>query len=185
MLPFMTLRSMKLRAAHQFFVLCFFALVGARAVAAPVPDNPPAPLLAQVQRLTELLRNRQAVWSPKATLWQNVKFRQGGEFVLVVFTIEGFGGGNNHAQYLAVFSPETSGQGEQRFSLIDVIRIGGTGWRSVLRLNAKTIPLKSGEILISIDAVAAVRNDPANSPGKETTIHLSLDDGRLVEHGMP
>jgi hypothetical protein len=50
------------------------------AVAAPALAKAPKPLIAQVQRLAELLRDSQAVWYP-ATMVQFVKFREGEEIV--------------------------------------------------------------------------------------------------------
>jgi hypothetical protein len=150
--------------------------------AAPASIKVPKPLLAQVQCLTELLRDSYAVWYPDATMVQFVKPREGEEIALVVFTVEGFGGGNNHTQYFAVFSPETDEKGKQHFSLVDVMPIAGKGWRGVMNLNAKVSRgPKSNEALIAIDALEVAGDDAPNFPSKKVTINLLLKGGRLVE----
>ena len=113
---------------------------------------------------------------------QFVKPREGEEIVLVVFTVEGFGTGNNHTQYFAVFSPETDEKGKQHFSLIDVMPVAGKGWRGVMNLNAKvTRGSKSNEAFIAIDALEVAGDDAPNFPSKKVTINLLLKGGRLVE----
>ena len=110
------------------------------ATAAPAASRVPKPLAAQVQRLVALLSDGNAVGYPGATRFQTIKRDVGGEIALVVFTVEGFGGGNNYSQYFAVFSPGTTGKGKQHFMLIDVMQIGRPGWRAVEKLNVKTTP---------------------------------------------
>ena len=113
---------------------------------------------------------------------QFAKVREGEELVFVVFTVEGFGGGNNHTQYFAAFTPETDEKGNQHFSLIDVIPIAGKGWRGVMTLNAKvTRNPKSNETLIAFDGLEVAGDDAPNFPGKKVTINLLLKGGRLVE----
>ena len=92
---------------RRILVLLFCLISTGLAAAAPVSIKAPKPLLAQVQRLSELLRDSYAVWYPDATMVQLVKVREGEALALVVFTVEGFGGGNNHTQYFAAFTPET------------------------------------------------------------------------------
>ena len=154
--------------------------------AAPVSVKAPKPLLAQVQRLTELLRDSYAVWFSDATMVQFAKVPEGEELVIVMFTIEGFGGGNNHTQYFAAFSPETDEKGKQHFSLIDVIPIAGKGWRGVMDLDAKvTRSPKSNEILIAFDGLEVAGGDAPNFPSKKVTINLLLKGGRLAEQKSP
>ncbi len=167
-----------------FLVLCLVA--SALSSAAPASIKAPKPLLAQVQRLTELLRDSYAVWYRDATMVQLVKVREGEELALVVFTVEGFGGGNNHTQYFAAFTPQTNEQGKQHFSLIDVVAIAGKGWRGVMNLNAKvTRNSKSNETLIVFDGLEVTGDDAPNFPSKKVTINLLLKGGRLVEQKLP
>lgn len=151
-------------------------------VSAAAPIKAPKPLMVQVERLTELLRDSYAVGYPDATMVQLVKGREGDELALVVFTLEGFGGGNNHTQYFAIFTSERDEKGKQHFSLIDVMPIAGKGWRGVMNLNAKvTRNPKSAETLIAFDALEVAGDDAPNFPSKKVRINLVLKGGRLVE----
>jgi hypothetical protein len=153
------------------------------ATAAPTTPGIPKPLLVQVQRLVELLSDGYAVGYPGATRVQTIKRDIGGEIALVVFTVEGFGGGNNYSQYFAVFSPETTAKGKQHFILIDVMQIGGGGWRAIEKLNVKTTTNpKSDETIIAIEALENTDKDAYNFPSKKITINLVLENGRLSEH---
>ena len=167
---------------RRLLVLVVCLVTSVLVSAAPASVKAPKPLLVQVQRLTELLRDSYAVWYPDATMVQFAKVREGEELVFVVFTVEGFGGGNNHTQYFAAFTPETDEKGNQHFSLIDVIPIAGKGWRGVMTLNAKvTRNPKSNETLIAFDGLEVAGDDAPNFPGKKVTINLLLKGGRLVE----
>lgn len=156
-------------------------------VAAPAPTQVPEPLLKQVQRLSELLRDRYARFysDPDGTMVQIVKIREGDMLALVVFSIGGFGGGNNHTQYFAVFSPDTDENGTQdfsHFSLVDVLPIAGKGWRSIERLNAKiTRNSRNGDILLELDGLEGTEDDAQNFPSRKIKIHVLLKDGRLFE----
>ncbi|MYM38135.1 hypothetical protein [Duganella qianjiadongensis] len=151
------------------------------AAAAPAAKAPPA-LLEQVQRLSELLRDGYAVLYPDATMVQQVTVSKGQQWALVAFSVEGYGGGNNHRQYFAVFSMEPDQSGVTFYSLLDVMRIGGKGWRSVVKLNAKVIgQAKNGATLISLDGLEVTTGDAPNFPSKKITISLLFKDGRLIE----
>lgn len=153
--------------------------------AAPAPIKAPKPLLAQVQRLGELLRDSSAVWVADSTLVQFVKPHDGDELALVVFTVEGFGGGNNHTQYFAVFNAEKDAKGKLHYSLIDFMPIAGKGWRGIANLNAKVTRNQQGsETYMAIDAFEVAGNDAPNFPSKKVTINLVLKDGRLIEQKL-
>lgn len=112
-----------------------------------------------------------------------MKTRDGGEFALVVFTIESFGRGNNHTQYFVVFTPETNEEGKQHFSLIDFIPIADKGWCGVSKLNAKmTRNHKNNETFIAFDGLEVVDGDAPNFQSKKVTINVLLKVGLLVEH---
>lgn len=154
-------------------------------VAGQVPVKAPKPLLAQVQRLAELLRDSHATWYREATMVQFVK-TGGEEVALAVFTVEGFGGGNNHTQYFAAFSVEPDGQGAQHFSFLDVLPIAGKGWRGITNLSAKVShDVKGRQTLISLDAFEVSGDDAPNFPSKKATIKLVLEGGRLAEQKQP
>ena len=152
---------------------------------AATPTKPPKPLLVQIQRLGELLRDSSASWYRESTQVQFVKPRKEEEMALAVFTVEGFGGGNGHVQYLAAFSVEGSGS-TQHFSLIDVLQVGGKGWRGIQQLNARLSPGPArGELRIKLDAMTVGPDDAPNFPSQTSTIELALKAGRLTELSPP
>jgi hypothetical protein len=146
------------------------------------PQKAPKALMAQVQRLAELLRDAHATYYADFTLAQRVRPRGGDELALVVFSIEGFGGGNGHTQYLAAFTPNRREQGEEHFTLIDVIPIGGKGWRAIPALEAKvTRAARGGETRIVFGALAVGEGDAPNFPSRPATVTVVLKNGRLAE----
>jgi hypothetical protein len=111
---------------------------------------------------------------------------KGRKLSLVVFTVEGFGGGNNHTQYLAGFSVDTGEKGKQHFSLLDVVPVAGKGWRGVVSLDAKVSRNpRSTETLIAIDALEVTGNDAPNFPSKPIKVNFLIKGGRLVEQKLP
>lgn len=162
--------------------ITFLCLVSAFGTAfAAGPPLARKPLLAQVQRLTELLRDSHAVGYPNATMAQAIDLRGGRQLALAVFTVEGFGGGNNHSQFLAVFETDDETK-PPHYSLIDVIHIAGKGWRGIEKLNARVFqPPKSGDINVEIDALEVGPDDSPNFPSNKTVIRLVLSQGRLTE----
>lgn len=172
-------------SACRLALALLFATLASLSVAA-APAKPPKPLLAQIQRLGELLRDSHAVLYPEATQVQFVSPRKGEEMALTVFTVEGFGGGNSHVQYLAAFSTETSDQGKPHYTLIDVVQIAGKGWRGIPTLAARLAPGPArGETLIMLDALEVTADDAPNFPSKKITVTLSLKGGRLTELASP
>jgi hypothetical protein len=161
------------------YLLILFCLVFNLAHAAP-PQKIPTEMIAQVAHLTELLRDSYAAGYPEATMYQSLRFKNG-DIALVVFTLEGFGGGNNHQQFLAVFYPEHE-QGKHHFVFADVIQIGGKGWRSLQSLNAKATKLKNNGIIITLPALENGPDDAPNFPSVNTQVSLTLKDGKLSEN---
>jgi hypothetical protein len=168
-------------------LIILFLLSGSiTASAAPTQSKAPKQLLAQVQRLAELLRDSHAVLYPEATLVQVAKKADGEELGLVIFTVEGWGGGNMHTQYIAAFTTDTNEKGQKHFMLIDVIPIGGKGWRGIQSLNARISQSPKGsEMSIAIDALEVSGDDAPNFPSKKVIINLLLKDGHLVEQKIP
>lgn len=167
-----------------FALLCMLSLP--LNAAEPPASDAPKPLLEQVQRLSELLRDSYAAWYPDATMVRLVQPGAGEELALAVFTVEGFGGGNSHTQYFAAFAPNADPEGKAHFSLIDVMPIAGKGWRAITEF-APHVTRDAGrnEISIAIDALEVTADDAPNFPSKKTTLHLVLKDGRLAEHQSP
>ncbi len=150
--------------------------------ASAAPGAPPKLLTAQVQRLVDLMRDSYATGYPEATLVQMVSPSKGRNLALAVFTIEAFGGGNNHQQFFAVFEHEVD-RAEQRehYRLIDVMPIGGKGWRAIMELKAKTQTSKnSQEVQFLIPALEVGPDDAPNFPSRNATIKLVLGE-RLTE----
>jgi len=167
----------------KFFALPVFLIAALLASSPSFATQPiPKPLAVQVQNLVTLLSDGNAVGYPKATLIQNTKINSSQEITLAVFTLEGFGGGNNWAQYIAAFSQETSEKGKPHFMLIDVMRIGGGAWRAIQTLNAKVAATaKKDETTIVIDTLENTDDDPPNFPSKKSTLKLLLKNGRFSE----
>ena len=111
---------------------------------------------------------------------QQVAGEEGPVLTLAVFTVEGFGGGNNHTQYFAAFSPEEGMDGAVHYSLLDVLPVAGKGWRGVWELDARVSRLRdSHETHIRLDALAVGEDDALNFPSVPVTLHLRLKEGRL------
>lgn len=173
-----TFSSMKL---HLLTASLFLACTLTQAAEPPIPK----PLEKQVGHLVELLKDSYATGYPEATLVQTLNTGEESEVTFAVFTIEGYGMGNNYSQYLAAFTPEENEEGVKHFSLLDVIRIGGDSWRSIDKLDAKLVSDPAGEqTLIDIPVLENTDSDAPNFPSKAGVIHLSLDGSqsiRLVE----
>lgn len=153
---------------------------------AAAADAVPKQLALQVSRLAQLFSDGHAVGYPKATLHQSVKNRDGQEFVLVVFTVQGFGGGNMFSQYIALFERSADAKGKDYFSLTDVMSIGGKGWRTIDKLNPRVLPPRAKEaLLVQIDATENAAEDAPNFPTRRTAIVLSLNDARMSEVKAP
>lgn len=162
------------------YILIIFSLLSSFAYASP--DNKvPVAMVKQVAHLTELLRDSYAVGYPEATMYQSLHFKNGTDIALAVFTVEGFGGGNNHQQFLAVFYPENE-QGKQHFVFGDVMQIGGKGWRSIESLQAKASQLNSRHYVITLPALENGPDDAPNFPSIKSKISVTLKDGKLSEN---
>ena len=156
--------------------LCTFAYAAQKEV--PVPKE----LSVQIQNLTELLRDSYAVGYPEATIHKTIKLSDDNEITLAVFTIEGFGGGNNHTQYLAGFTPEKDETNKIHYQLIDVIPIGGKGSRGVFELNVNAKLDKKTRITTFVfDTMTVTKDDAPNFPSKNTKTTVILNDNRFTE----
>lgn len=134
----------------------------------------------QVVHLVELLRDSYATGYPEATQVQTLKVGDR-SLTLAVFTIEGFNGGNNYTQYLALFSADVSEAGAVYQRLVDVMPIGAGGWRAVQPLAAKVVSEPAQvPLLIDLPGMENTAGDAVNFPSRPNVIHLSLQ-GRPSE----
>jgi len=169
--------KLRLLTAALFFI-CTLAQ-------AAEPKPIPQALEAQIGHLVALLKDSYATGYPDAALVQTLDTGEDSQVTLAVFTIEGFGMGNNYSQYLAAFTPEENEEGVPHYSLLDVMRIGGDSWRAIDKMDARLVSDPSGEqTLIDIAAMENTDDDAPNFPSRAAVIHLSLAGSqslRLVE----
>lgn len=178
-----SLRTPSLHASFSALAVIFLCLFNTPTLAAPSSQAIRQHALAQVKLLTELLRDDHAVGYPEATKIQTVHFKQGDSLVLAVFTIEGFGGGNNHTQYLAAFEVYANkNPTAPHLKLIDVIPVAGKAWRAVHELQAKVSRKpQDGLTTIKLDAMENTEGDSTNAPSKPATLHFLIKQGQLFE----
>ncbi|HEY0290343.1 MAG TPA: hypothetical protein VGC62_25610 [Pseudomonas sp.] len=137
------------------------------------------PLEEQVSRLVALIKDSYATGHPELAEVQTLRTGKNSQVTLTVFNIEAFGMGNNYRQYLAAFSPDTNEKNEVHYSLLDVIQIGGDGWRAIEGLDAKLVRDPTGkQILIDIPVMVNIPGDSVNAPSSAEVIHLSLGEVR-------
>lgn len=149
-------------------------------------SNPIAPALeAQIGHLVALLKDSYATGYPDAALVQTLDTGEESQVTFAVFTLEGFGMGNNYSQFLAAFTPEENEEGVLHYSLLDVMRIGGDSWRAIDKLDARLVSDPAGEqTLIDIPVMENTDDDAPNFPSRAAVIHLSLEGSqslRMVE----
>jgi hypothetical protein len=131
---------------------------------------------AKVTQLTELLKDSYAEEHLPARGIRLLKKTVGDTTVaVVVFTLEGFGRGNNYFQYLAVFngSVEESEDGPLGISLLDYTMVGGKGIRGIEFDQIKVEKMKN-EILITIPAMEYSPNDPMCCPNIKSVARFKL-----------
>lgn len=101
---------------------------------------------------------------------------------LVLFTIEGFGGGNNSTYYLAVFEPSWKDDAENtpetidKYRLVGYLPVGGNGWREV---DFADVVFEKDQITIKTKEYAS--NDAMCCPSKPGTATFKLESNRLTE----
>ena len=104
-----------------------------------------------IDQLVALFSDGIAVGYPKYRQIEFGKiFGSDQEDAIALFNIEGFHGGNDHAEYLAFFQSveqdQAAGRTTRPFRLVAVTQIGGRSWRS---FDWKTIKLGSGFVTLS------------------------------------
>jgi hypothetical protein len=168
-------------AIIRSFAAMLVLLFAVCAAAQPVGPPPPKALADQVARLVELLRDRHASGYPPATKFAFLKGSDIPEYAVVAFAVQGYGGGNNHAQYLAMFAVDRE-TANPFYTLEDVITFGGKGSRAIATMNPRLLPKrKPGEVVFEVDTLEVGPNDPPNFPGKKGVARLRLKDNRLSE----
>lgn len=167
---------------HFFRLVPAAVLACALGAAAPASAVEATPLDAQLKRLAGLLGDSYASAYPEAARIQQVPRPDGGRLAVALFTIEAYGGGNNHRQYLAVFEEEIDESGPRgHFMLLGVAQVGAKGWRAVRDLKVDAGFDAAGRTLLAIPAFANMPSDALNFPSRATTIHLVLDRAGLAE----
>lgn len=145
------------------------------AASEPIPKQ----LEEQVGHLVALIKDSYATGHAELAEVQTLKSGSGSQVTLTVFNLEAFGMGNNYRQYLAAFSPSINEKNEVYYSLLDVVQIGGDGWRAIEQLNATLVPDLTGkQILIDIPVMVNAPGDSVNAPSRAEVIHLSLGEAR-------
>jgi hypothetical protein len=103
-----------------------------------------------------------------------------GEDAVVVFSIEGFGGSNYHAEYVAVFAAvphaEVSTEQTRPYRLLALAQIGGRGWRT---FDSRTVTIRSGSFAISGKKWAP--EDPGCCPSIAINPNFAVEWGRITE----
>jgi len=89
----------------------------------------------------------------------------------VIFTIEGFGGGNNYQFYMALF-----GASEDQFMFLDVIKIGEKTWRHVDFASAV-----ADANAIEVDTLEYEDSDANCCPSRKSKARYVFSGGRLSE----
>jgi hypothetical protein len=145
-------------------------------------DAPPKELVTQVDHLVALLRDGFATGYPEATMTQTLTLSKYEHVTLAVFTVEGFDKGNSYNQYLAVFEPDATEEGDAHYRLIDVMQIGGDNFRAIQELNASASRNEQTRtVTFNIPAMANSVDDSPNFPSQPVVIALTLEHDRLAE----
>lgn len=108
-----------------------------------------------------------------------------GHAAVAVFSLEGFRKSNSHNDYLAVFAHVVNETGELDdphvpYRLLDVMQIGGKGWRSFSKA-----PLRIEPGLITMEGLTYAKIDPLCCPSIPFTTAFQMQDGRLQELPPP
>jgi hypothetical protein len=190
----------------KLLIVCLWFAFAFSNIAFAAQVAPPKELVSQIKILFELLSDGQAVGYEKFVEVQAIKRDKLDEVYLVTFSMEGFGGGNNWQQYFAIFSKNSPDQEESHYTLIDVMHIGGGGWRTIEKLDAKTSSnlvdvvdlgaehwneayikdektkndLRNGAT-IRLEALENSGMDSPNFPSKKAVVRLVLKKGRIQE----
>lgn len=117
-----------------------------------MPPDPPREILEPVMQLVNLLSDGSADFYPqrlKVFPYTKIDDPNEGSGFIADFVIEGWGGGNDDAEYLAYFAPAFSGEHwtKKKYMLQNFLVIGGRGWRYIksVELIKDTVVLKGAK----------------------------------------
>lgn len=142
-------------------------------------DAPSAALAIQIERLVELLGDSYSSGYPEASLYRLAAPQQTDSPAFAVFTVEGYGGGNGHLQYLAAFQRGQGRDGKEHYQFLDVVRIGGKGFRSIHDIDALEL-LPAGGMRVHLSGMANSAEDAPNFPSQPLQLQRDLIQGRFL-----
>lgn len=132
---------MRLTASAQMALL-FVLLVKTFPANASSTTPPRQPLPVNLQKQVDKLANLIADGNAESCCaeMQTLRLGDGSDLILLVFTLEGFGGGNNWIRYLAVFSPQRNKRSHViNYQLRDVVNTGNDFEAQIEEPDAKII----------------------------------------------
>lgn len=138
---------------------------------------------SRVDTLVTLLKDAHATEFKKA---RHTYIDGSRAFGIVFFTLEGFDGGNNYTQYLALFRARsestTTKSIESTFQLVAYTPVGGKAWRSVNVEKFKFEKVATGGT-IELLTTNYVDGDPTCCPSKPGTVVYKFDSvkSQLIE----
>lgn len=141
-----------------------------------------ADIARKVEQLAALLTDGYAeLCEQKDNVRFGILLPDQGHAAVAVFSLEGFRKSNSHNDYLAVFAHVVNETGElddphEPYRLLDVMRIGGKGWRSFT--NA---PVSIEQGLITLESFDYAPSDALCCPSLPSTTRFRFEDGRLQE----
>jgi hypothetical protein len=169
-----------LHRARLALTLCVALAIAPSSWAKP-PDIPPY-IDNAVTALVAQFSDGMAVSYPEFRYIVRGKvFDSGGKDAVAFFSIEGFHGGNYHAEYMALFAavpPEGAGADKNAhpFRLVAVAQIGGRGERT---FRWKTARLRPNEITVS--GLRWGKNDPGCCASRPIKVTFRVVNGNIVE----
>lgn len=145
--------------------------------AQPVPDLPDKAIL----QLINLYSDGIAQSCPE---FRCIKyghfFDESSDDAIAMFSLEGFGGGNGHGEYIAFFQGvepyEANGERTSPYRLIATMQIGGRWWRT---FDWKSLSIAPGRARISGKIWRS--EDPGCCPSAPFTTTFQLQEDRVVE----
>ena len=156
---------------YFIFPLVAIGLVGA-------PTTMRQGVNAELGKLVDLLGDGIACEYPSFRAVKFGKlFQQGEDGVVALFSIEGFGGGNNNSEYLAIFEAVPRGgparKKSKKYRLVAVTQIGGRWWRT---FDNQSVVL--GPSRVQISGKNWQPEDPGCCPSQAFTATFKIDQGK-------
>jgi len=122
----------------RFVVTCVLVALVAAYTPANEKQKLPKDLERQVDKLANLISDAYA--EPCCQDMQTLKLSDGSELILVMFTVESFGGGNNWTRYMAAFTDDKNREtGKNHYRLHDVVNAGGDAGSQIQTPDAKIV----------------------------------------------